>query len=193
VKRDSHQPSQLGPLAALGLGFSIASVCTVAILNQTGAALGTGGDPGTGAVRLGGCVLLLCAAIDLGVAGLSTPMWRRQTPRHAFFRYGPFRGAFLWGLDTGLVFTTFRVTSLSWAGLALATLTIAPWWAGVAYAAGFLAPVCVAVASPWFTVGESTEVLGVQLRWLRFQQHLRRVAVPLMIVVGVSLITHTVV
>ena len=78
---------------------------------------------------------------DTGAFGLHTPMWPRQTPRHLFFRYGPARGALLWGLDSGLVFTTFRVTSLSWAALTVTVLGLVPWWSGVAYALGFSVPV----------------------------------------------------
>ncbi|QKW34523.1 hypothetical protein HUT06_11205 [Actinomadura sp. NAK00032] len=104
-----------------------------------------GSRPGTVAQLVAAGVLLACVAVDSGVFGLRTPMWRRQTPQQYFYRLGPTRGAFLWGLDTGLVVTTFRVTSLTWAALAVTLLGLVPWWAGVAYAAGFVLPSAVFV------------------------------------------------
>ncbi|MEU6035896.1 hypothetical protein ABZ801_10840 [Actinomadura sp. NPDC047616] len=90
-------------------------------------------------------VLAVCLIIDTGIFGLRTPMLRRQTPQQYFFRYGAARGALLWGLDTGLVVTTFRVTSLTWASLTVTLLGLVPWWAGIAYAAGFVLPSAVFV------------------------------------------------
>ncbi|MBO2459000.1 hypothetical protein [Actinomadura violacea] len=90
-------------------------------------------------------VLAACLIVDTGLFGLRTPMLRRQTPQAYFYRLGPARGAFLWGLDTGLVVTTFRVTSLTWGALAVTVLGLVPWWAGVAYAAGFLVPSAVLI------------------------------------------------
>ncbi|MFI5268453.1 MAG: hypothetical protein ACHQ7M_13860, partial [Chloroflexota bacterium] len=72
---------------------------------------------GTGARLAAAVVLIACAIVDTGVFGLRTPTWRRQTPRDLFYRFGASKGALLWGLDAGLVFTTFRVTSMSWASL----------------------------------------------------------------------------
>jgi hypothetical protein len=84
--------------------------------------------------------LAACCLLDAGAFGLRVPMWHRQTPRHIFFRYGPAKAALFWGLDSGLVFTTFRVTSLSWAALALTLLGLTPWWSGLAYGLGFVVP-----------------------------------------------------
>lgn len=85
-------------------------------------------------------VLCLLAVADLSVMGLHTPMWHRQTPRHLFLRFGPAKGAALWGLDTGLGFTTYRVTSIVWAGMVLSVFGFLPAWAGIGYAAGFSFP-----------------------------------------------------
>lgn len=100
------------------------------------------GPPPTGARAwlMTGGIAVTAFMVDSRVFGLRTPMWARQTPRHLFFRYGPAVGALLWGLDTGAVVTTFRVSSLSWAALSLAVLGLAPWWSGIAYGLGFILP-----------------------------------------------------
>jgi hypothetical protein len=85
-------------------------------------------------------VLAALLAADLRLFGLRTPMWRRQTPKWFMYRFGDRGSALLWGLDAGLVATTFRVTSLSWAALTLTVAGLLPWWAGALYAAGFVIP-----------------------------------------------------
>jgi hypothetical protein len=72
-------------------------------------------------------------------------MLRRQTPQRVFYMFGPIRGALVWGLDTGLMVTTYRITAATWATLSLCVLGFLPWWTGVIYATGFLLPVAIAV------------------------------------------------
>jgi hypothetical protein len=88
---------------------------------------------------------VLFAALLLDAYSLKRKTWcpvtlRRQTPKSIVYRYGARRAATAWGLDAGLVFTTYRVSSISWALLALALVGVTPWWAGLGYAAGFLVP-----------------------------------------------------
>ncbi|MFI6323377.1 hypothetical protein ACIBG8_38010 [Nonomuraea sp. NPDC050556] len=129
------------PLLALAIGFAVSAVTMYGLVHLIGSGL-----RGTGP-RIAACaVLLACMAIDSGKFGLRTPMLRRQTPRSHFARFGPARGAFLWGLDTGLVVTTFRVTSLTWAALGVTLFGLVPWWAGLFYALGFTLPSAVMVA-----------------------------------------------
>ncbi len=73
---------------------------------------------------------------------------RRQTPKNLIYRYGNQVGALLWGLDTGLAVTTFRVSAATWAVLALTLLNLAPWWLGAVYAAGFCLPLALATLGP---------------------------------------------
>ena len=117
--------------------------------------------------------------VDLGAFGLHTPMWRRQTPKQLFHRFGPSAGALLWGLDTGLVVTTFRVTSLSWAALALAALGLVPWWSGLLYAIGFTVPAAALVlavpAHPW-SPEDLQEPVWLQYRIMALEPAMRRVA-----------------
>lgn len=129
------------PILNLAIGFTISAVLTYGLVHLIGSGL-----RGTGA-RIAACaVLLACMAIDSGKFGLRTPMLRRQTPREHFTRFGAAKGAFLWGLDTGLVLTTFRVTSLTWAALGVTLFGLVPWWAGLFYALGFTLPSMVMVA-----------------------------------------------
>jgi len=71
--------------------------------------------------------------------------FRRQTPKNVVLSYGDTKGALIWGLDTGLAITTFRVSAVTWALLALGLLGVAPWWQGLGYAAGFCLPIAAAI------------------------------------------------
>jgi hypothetical protein len=93
-----------------------------------------------------------CAALSVALLIDAHSLWkkrwcpvtlRRQTPKDILHRLGARRAAIAWGLDTGLVFTTYRVSFLSWALLGLAVLGVTPWWAGLGYAAGFLVPLLI--------------------------------------------------
>lgn len=88
--------------------------------------------------------------------GATGPSWRRQTPKHFRYRYGSTRAALLWGLDAGLVVTTYRVTSLSWAALAVTFFGVVPWWSGLAYALGFSIPLLAVILS----VPKRTDPMG---------------------------------
>lgn len=85
-------------------------------------------------------LLLVMDLARIRAPGALGPSWRRQTPKGLEDRHGPVTAALLWGLDAGLVVTTFRVTSLSWAALAVAALGLVPWWSGLVYALGFVVP-----------------------------------------------------
>ena len=62
----------------------------------------------------------------------------------------------MWGLDAGLVVTTYRVTSLSWAALAVTFFGVVPWWSGLAYALGFSIPLLAVILS----VPKRTDPMG---------------------------------
>jgi hypothetical protein len=76
------------------------------------------------------------------------PWIERQTPQRYLYEYRPWFGALLWGIDTGAVFTTFRVTLLSWVAVVLALLGRLPTLAGAAFAAGFLIPLVLFITLP---------------------------------------------
>lgn len=139
--------NERGPVLLLALGFTVSAVTVYALLSLVGSALLGDWRGGRGAWLLGGSVLGALFAVDLvrrNVPGAVGPSWGRQTPKSYLDRYRTEVAAVLWGLDAGLVVTTFRITSLSWGALVLAILGLVPWWAGVAYALGFALPLVVA-------------------------------------------------
>lgn len=143
--KPEDEPALRRPVAALGAGFGVSALAVYAAVATVGSLLRGGGRPGTGGLLVAAVVVAVLAVVDTHVLGLHAPMWRRQTPRELHFALGPTRGALVWGLDTGLVVTTFRVTSLSWTALTLSFLGLLPWWAGLAYAAGFILPSAVLI------------------------------------------------
>jgi hypothetical protein len=68
----------------------------------------------------------------------------RQTPRALMYKGFPLEFvSLMWGLDTGLAFTTFRVTGLTWVLFVAALLGFTPWWLGLVYGLSFGLPLCV--------------------------------------------------
>ena len=132
-------PDRRSPLL-LAVGFLLSAVVAYGTASLVGARLLGGARAGEGVRLLAAAVLAGLLVIDTGVLGLRAPTWRRQTPKQLLYRLGSARAAFVWGLDAGLVVTTFRVTSLSWAALTVTVLGLVPWWVGIAYALGFTVP-----------------------------------------------------
>ena len=87
-------------------------------------------------------LLALALADKLAISrGTYCPIsWRRQTPRTLFRRFPIPLAVSIWGFDTGLVVTTFRVAAVTWGSLLLTLLGVAPPWAGLAYGIGFTVP-----------------------------------------------------
>jgi hypothetical protein len=111
--------------------------------------------------------VILSAAILLDLYSLRRKTWcpitpHRQTPKMIRHTFGERRAALAWGADTGLVFTTYRMSSISWAVLSLDLLGIAPWWVGLGYSAGFLVPLVLGCSLGSRRFGDSTG-LGVAL------------------------------
>jgi hypothetical protein len=63
----------------------------------------------------------------------------------------------LWGVDTGLIWTTYRVSFCSWLLLVLAAVGAAPPWAGLVYGLAFTVPLLV-VLSRQPAAGDECEV-----------------------------------
>jgi len=88
-----------------------------------------------------GLVLLACADVTAMARRAYCPLgWRRQTPRVLLQRHPIPVVAAVWGFDTGLMVTTFRVAAISWGALLLAALGLSSAWAGVGYGLGFALP-----------------------------------------------------
>jgi hypothetical protein len=65
---------------------------------------------------------------------------RRQTPKALMRQHSPATVAMIWGFDTGLAVTTFRVAAITWGALLMAALGLSPWWVGLGYGVGFVLP-----------------------------------------------------
>lgn len=133
-------------LPVLVAAHVVAASVMVLVLSQVGAVLFAPADPDIrfallAVLAVGGAMVDLRAARRRGMAyGL-----RRQTPKSV--GHDPRRPWWVtptvWGADTGLIWTTFRVSSTSWALLAAALLGLAPPWAGAVYGVAFAVPLSV--------------------------------------------------
>jgi hypothetical protein len=162
--RATNERPRRRPVAALAAGFTISAFIVTAIVHALGGAL-TGGIHLSLGVRIVVAAVLLVgfALLDSGKLPIGTPMWRRQTPQRLFYMFGATRGALLWGIDTGLMFTTFRVTSLTWVTFTLAFLGLLPWWAGIAYAAGFVVPAAILIL---LVPARTDTAPGMEVHWV---------------------------
>lgn len=91
-------------------------------------------------------LLLLLAVVD--VLSLRARMYcllgvKRQARQALIRKYSVAVVAAIWGFDTGLAVTTFRVSALTWATFVLAFLGFAPWWSGAVYGLALAAPMLV--------------------------------------------------
>lgn len=135
------------PALLLVLGFTLSALGFYGALWLAGAWMFRTHEASPKMWLIGGIVTAALFALDMlrTRAGCTLgPSWHRQTPKRYMDHHKATTAAFAWGLDTGLVFTTFRVSSLSWAALSVTALGLVPWWAGAAYAVGFGVPLLVA-------------------------------------------------
>ena len=142
---------RLGIAAAFAAAFLGGALTIFAFVNVLGAALGLTQLPFEWRVGLAGAALVPLAAVDLRAISKSTYCaisWRRQTPRSLMRRYRMPVAASLWGFDTGLVVTTFRVAAVSWGAILLASLGLLPWWAGLGYGLAFTLPFLALLMRP---------------------------------------------
>jgi hypothetical protein len=136
------------PVLALAGGFATSALVIYAIVWLTGAAAEISHISIGARLLIASGLILAAGILDSGLFGLHGVAWRRQTPRAAWMAFGPTKASLLWGLDAGLAFTTYRVTSLTWAGFAVTFLHLAPWWSGVAYGAAFVIPTVADILAP---------------------------------------------
>ena len=137
--------------ATFSVAFVLAALLTFTSADLAARALGMSRLPLAPRIAIAAAGLLALAMLDVRAMRRSTycPLgWRRQTPRALLRRHSMFVVAGTWGLDTGLVVTTFRVAAVSWGALLLAALGLSSPWAGVAYGLGFTVPFLVLVIRP---------------------------------------------
>lgn len=120
----------------------------VATLHQVGQILVSGSSL-TVALRI--CVVFAITAVAIDIHAMLKGDFsvglRRQTPKSLIHNasFPNWVSPFFWGADTGMIWSTFRVSSASWILLIAATLNIAPPWAGVVYGLGFAGPLLAAI------------------------------------------------
>jgi len=112
-------------------------------------------------------LVILLAAFACDAYSMWRKTWcpltlRRQTPKNVLYQYGAGRAAIAWGLDAGLVFTTYRMSSICWALLALEFLGAAPWWIGLGYGAGFVIPLLFGCSVSLFWNSENATTVVAQ-------------------------------
>lgn len=96
-----------------------------------------------GAVAVSLLVLAIVDAGSLRARSYCLLGAKRQARQTLIRTYSMPVVAAVWGFDTGLAITTFRVSALTWAAFALALLGFAPWWTGAAYGVALVAPMLV--------------------------------------------------
>ena len=130
-----------------------------------GLAFGAGSLLGVGqAPAIVGFILLLLAAVDL------VSLYRksycpislsRQTPKTLLRKLPFFVAVPIWGLDTGFVVTTFRVSAATWGAITLAICGFGDWKLGLAYGLAFTLPLLVCIC--WLSIsGRLTSQLLVK-------------------------------
>jgi hypothetical protein len=138
--------SQFATVAEFVGAFVLASTLGFAVLHALGSVPAALVPKGIRALAV---LPVLAGCLVLDAYSLRSRSWcpltlRRQTPKDILLRHGDARRAALaWGLDTGLVFTTIRVSSITWGLVVISILGVGPWWVGSAYGIGFVVPLAL--------------------------------------------------
>lgn len=106
---------------------------------------------------------------------------RRQTPQRLMYSHPLMTVAAVWGFDTGLAITTFRIAALTWAALILTLLGFASWWSGLAYGLAFVVPLLILLCKA--TNGARLQKL------LGYRTPVQLASATMLIAVGVVLLT----
>lgn len=142
MKRSSTSAA-LRVSAAFALAFTAGSVVIFGVASLAGSALRVDELPlqwRVGSTAAGLAAFAVIDLITIRQRSYCLLSWRRQTPQSLRFRYGVTTTVAIWGFDTGLAVTTFRVTALTWAALLLTVLRLTSWQIGFAYAFAFVIP-----------------------------------------------------
>ena len=142
--------SGLGFLAVLTTAHIAMAGFVTALLYQIGI-LFAGHIDDRSAVAVCVVAALVAAGFDVRALriGSYAPGLRRQTSKELGQRDSLPRwvAPMIWGLDTGLMWSTFRVSSTTWVLLAAALLNVAPQWSGLVFGTAFAGPLTVAVVA----------------------------------------------
>jgi hypothetical protein len=127
--------------ASFAVGFAASAVATFGLLWWVGRDLDLGESEAAVAASLVLLVALVAADARANRANAWTSLGpKRQTPKLLKEVLPPQLVGLAWGLDAGVPFTTFRVTTATWAIVVLSLLGEGSPLVGPAYAAAFLGP-----------------------------------------------------
>jgi hypothetical protein len=137
-------------VSAFGIAFMAGALVTFGGACVLGGLVGlTGLDDGW-RHGVAAAALVVLAVVDVSAirrAAYCPLGWRRQTPKGFARRHSPTTTAAVWGLDSGLAVTTFRVAAVTWGAILLVAFGLVPWWVGIAYGAGFVIPLSILVCT----------------------------------------------
>lgn len=149
-------------MAVLVVAHVLSALVLVLVLSQIGRLVAAVVDRDA-RVAVALALAVVAAGVDLAaiVRARMAPGLSRQTPKALATEAGKpwWVTPLIWGGDTGIIGTTFRVSSTSWLLLATAVLGLAPWWAGAVYGLAFAGPLAVVVR-----VGEGAPVCTLRPR-----------------------------
>jgi hypothetical protein len=110
---------------------------------------------------------------------------RRQTPKRIAYEHGWRRTAWAWGVDTGSVVSTYRVSAATWAALALTGVGAGFPWLGGVYALAFVGPLLVLTSLAGYSSRIRRRLLG-ELPLRPSTRALRALAASVMLTVAVA-------
>jgi hypothetical protein len=132
-------------IALFGASFTFGAILTFGFVFLCGATIRAAIPPGW-LFTVSGLSLLLLAVIDVFAIRRKSfcPLgWCRQTPKALARSHGITTVMIVWGFDTGLAVTTFRVAALTWGALIFTATGLTEWWVGVGYGLAFVIPLLV--------------------------------------------------
>jgi hypothetical protein len=138
-------------VAIFSAAFVLGAVLIFGVASLTGALLNVASLPVP--VRFGILISLLTGLAVVDLFSIRKKRfcvlgWRRQTPKTLNRKYRMTTVAAIWGFDTGLAVTTFRVGAITWGALVTAGLGFAPWWIGFGYGMAFVLPLVALLLLP---------------------------------------------
>jgi hypothetical protein len=147
-----------GPSQSIASRIRIVAIFAVAFISGAAVIFGMASLVGAAFQAAG---LSLAWRVGFAAAGLIALAWvdllalrkkgycplgmRRQTPKSLIYRYPAMMVVAVWGFDTGLAVTTFRVAAITWGALVLAGLGLSAWWIGLGYGFGFVLPLLISI------------------------------------------------
>lgn len=149
--RDRSGLTKWRALSLLALGFTLSAMIVFLLPSLPGVLLGHY-VPHTITGTALALLMVTSTVCDWAAArsgGFCPITLRRQTPKALVYsgRIDRGLGTFIWGLDTGSAFSTYRVSFGTFAVFGAGLLGFAPGWIGLAYAAGFLVPLISFIGS----------------------------------------------